>query len=303
MLMQGFSYTHQCFGQQEQLFITYPLMPLNINPAYAGSREVISISGLFRKKPLFSALGVASTTQQYFNFDMPIANERMAIGFQAYNAEQVIGNVNGGILGNLGFYGDFAYRFTLPNDGKLAIGAQVGVTQVPGTFSSTGGSVGNTNFNPSIGAGIYYHNDDWYAGVSMLNMNADDNYNRPFFASAGYVFDLGNDLKLKTGALLKKQSSNLGGKTNVDINAVMWINNRVGVGVWYQNTGSEVSERAFLASLQVQLKKVQLGYSYDFSGSPSSSTTIATNREGFHQLMVRYEIDAGNGKSGVFRYF
>lgn len=290
------------FAQQDQMYIIYPFMPLNINPAYAGSREVISLSGIYRKRPLFSALGVAtaSTTQQYFNFDMPIAQDRMAIGFQAYNAEQVIGNGTSGILGNLGLYGDFAYRFTLPNDGKLAIGVQLGVTQVPIAVSIGSGTSGNTAFNSSYGVGIYYNNDDAYFGASLLNMNASDYYNRPIFISGGYVFKIDDDFKIKTGAVLRKQSSSFGGKMVIDLNATGWINDKFGIGVWYQNTGSEVSNQSILGSFQIQLKKFQLGYAYDFSGS---GNTNSLSNEGFHQIMLKYEIDAGNGKSGVFRYF
>jgi type IX secretion system PorP/SprF family membrane protein len=295
-----FTQTLATFAQQDQMYITYPFMPLNINPAYAGSREVISVSGIYRKRPLFGALGVASTTQQYFNFDMPIAQDRMAIGFQAYNAEQVIGNGTSGVLGNLGLYGDFAYRFTLPNDGKLAIGVQLGVTQVPVAISIGSGASGNTAFNSSYGAGIYYNNDDAYFGVSMLNVNASDNYNRPIFISGGYVFTIDDDFKIKTGAVVRKQSSNVGGKTVFDLNATGWINDKFGIGVWYQNTGSEVSTQAILGSFQIQLKKFQLGYAYDFSGSGNTNTI---SNEGFHQIMLKYEIDSGNGKSGVFKYF
>lgn len=297
LLLQAFS----TLAQQDQMYITYPFMPLNVNPAYAGSRQVISASGIYRTRPLFGPLGAVTTTQQYFNFDMPIANDRMAIGFQAYNA-QTQGNISsGGIYGNLGLYGNYAYRLTLPNDGKLAIGVQLGVTQVPIAFSSGTGSSGNTAFNSSYGAGIYYNNDDAYVGISMLNLNASDIYNRPIFITGGYVFTIDDDFKIKTGALLRKQSTNSGGKTDIDLNATGWINDKFGIGIWYQNTGSDNSTNAsILGSLQVQLKKIQLGYSYDFSGSGYSNSLSS---QGFHQLMLKYEIDAGNGKSSVFKYF
>ncbi len=289
------------FAQQEQLYITYPLMPLNVNPAYAGSREVVSMAVLYRRRPLFSTVGAAATNQQYFNFDMPIAQDKMAIGFQAYSADQLIGNNTGGIIGNLGLFGDFAYRFTLPNDGKLALGVQAGVTQVPAYISSSGGGVGTTGFNSSVGLGIYYHNDDYYAGISLLNLNANKNeFNQPSFITAGYVFDIDDDLQLKTGILVRRLSNNYTTRTDVDLNATAWINKRFGLGVWYQNTGSEFSNNAFLGSLQIQFSKIQLGYAYDFTGNSNGAVGA---KEGFHQIMLRYEFDSGNGKSGVFRYF
>jgi type IX secretion system PorP/SprF family membrane protein len=297
---QSLGYSFITKAQQDQMYLTYPLMPLNVNPAYAGSREVISFSAVYRRRPLFGAVGVATTSQQYLNFDMPIAHDRMAIGFQAYNADQAFGTNVGGVYGNLGLYGDFAYRFSLPNDGKLAIGLQVGVTQVPAFITGLGG--GSTNFNASLGAGIYYHNDDAYVGVSMLNFNADNNYNRPLFATAGYVFTIDDEFKIKAGALFRKIANSSGGRTDIDLNATAWINNKVGIGVWYQNTGSEFSTTAYLGSLQVQLKKLQIGYAYDFSGAGNSSS-IGVSNEGFHQILFRYELDAGNGKSAVFKYF
>ena len=296
---QSILYSLTSKAQQDQLYVTYPFMPLNVNPAYAGSREVVSFSAIYRRRPLLAApLGVATTSQQYLNFDMPIAHDKMAIGFQAYNADQVFGRNIGGVYGNLGLYGDFAYRLSLPNDGKLAFGIQVGVTQLPPLAGFGSGS----NFNSSLGAGIYYHNDDAYVGVSLLNFNADVSYNRPLFVTAGYVFTIQDDFKLKTGALLRKISNNSGGSTDIDLNATAWIHDKFGIGVWYQNTGSEFSSPAFLASLQVQLKKLQIGYAYDFSGGGNSSALGGSN-EGFHQILFRYELDAGNGKSAVFKYF
>jgi type IX secretion system PorP/SprF family membrane protein len=297
---QALIHSHISKAQQDQMYITYPFMPLNVNPAYAGSREVISFSAIYRRKPLFGPVGVATTSQQYLTFDMPIAHDRMAIGFQAYNADQVFGTNVGGVYGTLGLYGDFAYRISLPNDGKLAFGVQVGVTQVPAFINGVGG--GNTNFNSSLGAGVYYHNDDAYIGVSVLNFNATENYNRPIFATGGYVFTIDDDFKIKTGALLRRTSNTSGGRTDIDLNATGWINDKFGIGVWYQKTGSEFSSPAYLGSFQVQLKKLQIGYAYDFSGGGNSSALGASN-EGFHQILFRYELDAGNGKSGVFKYF
>jgi len=288
-------------AQQDQMYIAYPFMPLTVNPAYAGSREIVNFTAIYRRRPLFSAVtGATITTQQYLTFDMPIARDKMAIGFQAYNADQVFSTIGGGVRGNLGLYGDFAYRITLPNDGKLAIGVQLGVTQVPVAFSTITGGGGNSAFNSSLGAGIYYHNDDAYIGASMLNFNAAEGYSKPLFITGGYVFTIDDEFKLKTGALLRRISSIYGSSTNIDLNATAWINDKFGIGVWYQNTGSDLNEKAYLGSFQIQLKKIQIGYAYDFAGAGTNS--LAGN-EGFHQLMIKYEIDAGKGKSAVFKYF
>jgi type IX secretion system PorP/SprF family membrane protein len=296
LFTQSFSYTFTAKAQQDQLYIAYPFMPLTINPAYAGSREVVNFTAIYRRRPMFSALNVATATQQYLTFDMPIASDKMAVGFQAYNADQVLGTASGGIRGNLGLYGDFAYRMTLPNDGKLAFGVQFGVTQLPAFIGFGGG----TNFNSSLGAGVYYHNDDAYVGVSMLNFNAAEGYSKPLFITGGYVFTIDDELKVKTGALIRRLTYIVGNSTDIDLNATAWIHNKYGIGVWYQNTGSDLNDKAFLASFQMQIKKFQIGYAYDFTGAGGSSLV---GNEGFHQIMFKYELDAGNGKSAVFKYF
>lgn len=282
-------------AQQDQLFMVYPFMPLAINPAYAGAKEVINFTGVYRKRPLFNTLGVASTNQQYFTFDMPLAQEKIGIGFQAYNTDQSLGQ-NGLLLGNLGLYGDVAYRIPMPNDGKLAVGLQLGITQVPAILI---GSNDNKRFWTNLGLGLYYKNDDWFAGLSLPNINASEGYSNPMFLTAGHWFALNNNFTLKTGLLLRHTVQNVQ-PTALDINTTLWIKEQFGIGFWYQNTGSEFNTKALLGSLEVQLSKMRIGYSYDFQGA--NTQTNSPIDQGFHQIMLRFDFDAGNGKSAVFQY-
>lgn len=288
------------FGQQDQLFNSYTLLPMTINPAYAGSREVVSISGIYRKKPLFANQGIVTTTQQYFNFDMPIAQDKMGIGFQAYNAESVYGSSYGSVLGNLGLYADFAYRITLPSHGILALGTQVGLTQIP-VVSGTSPTTLKTN----LGLGAYYRTDDWYAGIAMPNINTETYYAKNLYASGGYLFSISDMTKLKAGTVIRRQTLNNQSTLAIDYNVEAWINERFGIGLNYMNTGSEVNSKALLGILEVQLSKFRFAYTYDFEGvsTPQGTTSTSASNQGFHQLMLRYEFDSGNGKSGVFRYF
>lgn len=233
---------------------------------------------------------------------MPIAQDKMAIGFQAFNASQAFGTV-GGISGNLGFYGDYAYKIYLPHDGVLSLGAQIGLTQIPVVAQGS-----TSQFKTSLGLGAYYSNKDWYAGLSFLNLagSTEFNYTKPVFLTAGYLFDLSDMVKLKTGILARRLSGGNVNTTDLDFNVTAWINQRFGIGVWYQNTGSEFSNKAILASLEVQLgDNIRVGYSYDFDSSDvtAGSQTGQIGVGGFHQLMFRYQLDSGNGKIATFKYF
>ncbi len=287
-------------AQQDQLFNSYTLLPMAINPAYAGSRDVVSISGIYRKKPLFANQGIVTTTQQYFNFDMPIANDKIGIGFQAYNAE-IYGSNTGAVLGNLGLYADLAYRITLPSHGILSVGSQIGLTQIPVV------SQGSSNIlKTSVGLGAFYKTDDWYVGLSVPNINAENYYTKNVYLNGGYLFSLSDLTKLKVGSLVRRQTINQQSTIGIDYNAELWLNERFGIGFNYMNTGSEVNSKALLGILEVQLAKFRFSYTYDFEGAstPQGITSANnSNQGGFHQLMLRYEFDSGNGKSAVFRYF
>lgn len=305
------THTFRAEAQQDQLYLVYPFMPLVVNPAYAGSREVVNITGVFRKRPLLNIGGISGATQQYISIDSPIAQGKMGLGFQAFNGNQSFTNLNGLVAGNLGFYGDVAYKIVLPHDGRLSLGVQLGVTQVPLIFQTgsigSGGGSSDSNFKESIGLGVYYRTDDLYAGVSYQNLTAvAGTYSKPVFFTAGYLYELSTDLKLKAGILGRYYTNpNVAEKLALDYNAILWIKERFGVGVWYMNTGSEFTSKSLLASLEIQLgNQFKFGYSYDFKGNDTVSTSLVYNDlGGFHQLMICYELDSGNGKIGVPRLF
>ncbi|WP_282456231.1 type IX secretion system membrane protein PorP/SprF [Chitinophaga sedimenti] len=105
-----------------------------------------------------------------------------------------------------------------------------------------------TNVNammPSFGAGIYYNNDRFYAGFSIPNIvrtylrkeqylyKTDVVAHRfmHLFFMTGYVFDLGEDYKLKPSLLVKAVK---GAPIEADINANLWIKDLVSVGASYR---------------------------------------------------------------------
>jgi type IX secretion system PorP/SprF family membrane protein len=64
-------------AQQEVQYSQYMFNMLAVNPAYAGSRDVLSMTGLYRQQ--WVGLEGAPTTQS-FTIDMPISKEKVGIG-------------------------------------------------------------------------------------------------------------------------------------------------------------------------------------------------------------------------------
>lgn len=290
------------FAQQESLRMVYPFMPLGINPAMAGAKGVASMTGIYRKKPLFQG-GITNTasSQQYFSFDMPIAQEKGGVGFLAYNTDQSYALASGGIAANLGLAAVAAKNFAWGRGNYFRIGVQVGVNQYP-IIGKSGTSVLGGHY----GWGVHYTRGDLQVGFSSPANSFESSYgslHKPMYMSGQYILHL-NQHALKLGAILRNQQESI----KSDYFAVFWFKEKVGTGIWYQGTGSELGSKALLGSLEVALgKNFRVGYAYDFLGESTAyypagfGSSVSSERAGFHQLFIRYEVDLGNGKIAEFR--
>ncbi len=279
---------HVAFGQQESLRMVYPFIPLGINPAEAGHKGVVSITGIYRKKPLFQQ-NLGGSSQQYFSFDMPIAKGKGGIGFLAYNTDQSYRLPQGGLAANLGLSAIGSYVMEWGRGHSLRFGGQVGIDQYPILDKS-----GTAVLRSSFGLGMMYAHEQFVLGLSKPTRES------PTYIRATYVLPLDDSFVAKLGSLVRIST----GDTKVDGHATVWWHEKVGVGLWYQGTGSEFGDPALLISSEVALgRNFRVGYAYDLLGKQVaiSSQTSSGVASGFHQIFLRYEIDAGNGKIAEFR--
>ncbi|WP_164969574.1 type IX secretion system membrane protein PorP/SprF [Aquirufa rosea] len=293
-------------AQQESLRMVYPFIPLSINPAEAGNKGVASVTGIFRRKPLFQQTGGATSSQQYFSFDMPIQQEKWGIGFLAYNTDQSYSLMGGGVAANLGLAGILSKRFVVAKGQNLQLGLNLGLNQYPIL-----GRNGTSEFGGSLGFGVAYQFDKLEIGLSRPTQslrNLEWSNPNPIYARMAYTLPAGQGNWLKFGALMRHQIAD----TRVDLHGTFWWQEKLGLGLWWQNTGSEFSNEALLGSIEVPLgRNFRVGYAYDFLGrnsvyfTPGTSNTgtssVQTAASGYHQIFIRYEIDLGNGKIANFR--
>lgn len=276
------------FGQQESLRMVYPFIPMGINPAEAGLRGVASITGIYRKKPLFQQ-NLGGSSQQYFSFDMPIAQGKGGIGFLAYNTDQSYLLPRGGLAANLGLSAVGSYAMDWGRGNTLRFGGQVGIDQYP-ILDKTGTAV----LRSSLGLGLVYTHDQLVIGFSKPTRES------PTYVRATYTMNVDNSFTTKFGSLVRFGSGDL----KADAHATVWYHEKVGVGLWYQGTGSEFGDAALLLSAEVALgRNFRVGYAYDLLGKQVALTTPMSSgvASGFHQIFIRYEIDTGNGKIAEFR--
>lgn len=291
----------ESMAQQDAMYSQYMFNALAVNPAYAGSRNVISATALHREQ-WTGIKGAPKTT--IFTIDAPSDNKKLGFGMELYNDKLGITNATGLVLSS-------AYRIRMDR-ATLSFGLQGSVENFRADYSSVSldenGNLPDPAFDQNVntlhfnfGTGIYYNSDKFYFGISVpklypnrLSPNISNNdvskEEMHLFVSTGFLFDLNQDFKLRPSFLLKAVK---GAPLEGDINATLWIKDIVGIGGQYR-TNADVS-----GSLEVQIsQQIRIGYAYDMS-----TTNLSHYNNGSHEIMLRYEFGFDKDKTISPRYF
>ena len=271
-------------AQKEVLYYGYQLNPLAINPAVAGSRETFHLAAMFRSKLTGGRNTGGGAITQAVAIDGAVANGTIGLGFQAIN-DRI--NYLGGTTG---LYGSVAYRFSLPALAKLAVGVQGGVSFLPFSTGTGGGSFNQAQ--GSFGVGIYYRADRIFAGVSMpelLRGKLDFGLplyavKRPVFVQVGTRLDVADDLVLIPSAVITATQNQ---PTGIDVNAKLWYQETFGFGASYRGKSGIVSEPYVQVTAEVQVgRAIRIGYAYN-SRTPENPAATQPG-PGVHDLMFRF---------------
>ncbi len=257
------------YGQSMPMYSQYMYNMTNINPAYAGNRSVPSLAFIWREQ--WAGMPGAPTTKS-ITFDMPTENKKVGLGIQLFDDKYV------NVIQRTGLNLFYNLKFPVSDKGVLSLGLKGGfyndrkmLTNVNlGRVSAYDAAYAN-NFNrivPLAGAGIYYNDDHFFAGLSapdVITFSKVQNYKSDsslyqvnevhYFLTSGYSFDINDDVTVKPSVLLKLVS---GAPIQTDFNANIWLKNMVGVGASYR-TGESV-----LGMAELQLTpQFRVGYAYD----------------------------------------
>lgn len=288
--------TAPAVAQQQVMFTQYMFNGLALNPAYAGSHETVSVTGIWREQ--WGGIEGAPSTQT-FSVHSPISHKKIGLGL-------VLLHDNIGVTSQTGVYGSYAYRIKTKK-GKLAFGLQAGFSSYSVDNLSLD-LIDNPAFDhnvseaqPNIGVGVYYSTKKFYVGASAPqllettfdrdNPDSDSKLVRHYFATLGYVLELNRNFKLKPNLLVKAVA---GAPVEVDLNANLLIRDVLWVGVSYRSFDS------IDAILQMQLtNRLQLGYAYDFI----TTTDLGRVNRGSHELSLNYLFSFNKVNIITPRYF
>ena len=279
-------------GQQDAMYTHYMFNTLAINPAYAGSRNALTATGLYRSQ--WVGLDGAPTTQT-FTLHSPLFNDKIGLGLSVLNDK--IGPIN-----TTAIYADFAYKLKLNEKAKLSFGLKGGINLMQGNINSINVDQSNDNafsnniesdLLPNFGFGVYYYTNKWYVGLStpkLLENNYGNNTSvggtnltseqRHYFLIAGSVFDLNTQgsIKLKPTTFVKVTN---GAPIEADLTAMIILQDKFELGAMFR-TGDALG---LLLGYNFS-KQLRFGYSFDWS----FGNKTFTYNNGSHEVMLRYDL-------------
>ena len=285
------------FGQQDPMFSQYMYNKMSINPGYAGAKG--GLFGVLLHRTQWSGIEGAPTTQT-FTAHTPFMGQKMGAGLNIVNDKI-------GVSQRLNVYGAYSYKLYL-GERIVSFGVQGGFTRFgnnwseiktisPNDPSFSGGD--ESLFLPNVGAGVYYNDQKYFAGISMpyflthslsSESSSEAQLYRHLFINGGGLFELNYALKLRPTILLKYVS---GAPLQADLNMSVVIKDRFWPGLSYR-TGDGLS-----AMFQVNLKNnLWMGYAYDYPFTELNGYT-----SGSHEIFISYTYFIQKPKVYSPRYF
>ncbi|GAB4292903.1 MAG: type IX secretion system membrane protein PorP/SprF [Marinilabiliales bacterium] len=272
------------FSQYYPGYSQYMFNGLAINPAYAGSREVLSMTGSSRNQWL-GFKGAPKT--YYFSAHTPLMKNRLGLGFQIINDNIAVSH-------NTIMQLNYAYRFPL-RKGHFSLGLSTSL-QFLSSYWQDIYTIDNydvvfeKNYHETMlnfGVGIYYYTPDFYFGLSSplllpyqqeiivsdsVNLSANN-----YLITSGHKFKMNKYWSIEPSFLFKifpEQAAQLDLNCNVSYNNVIW-------------TGFSLrSEDAFVWLFEIKvLPQLQIGYTHDFTFSK-----IRKYSDGTNEFFLRYEV-------------
>lgn len=291
------------FGQQDPLFSQYMFNPLAINPAWAGSREMMNAALLMRR--------------QWVGFPGAPATNVLAISAPTRKGKVGWGlEVNTDVIGpkrSTAAYLSYAYRIRI-GKGKLGFGLGAGVisyrvnwnqieyrdeNDVFATLSSEKRTI------PDFKFGIFFNNKRFYWGFSSTHINRpsysvttvndsvtySSTLRRHVFFTIGRAFVISDNVLFSPSVMIRNFPGTT--LTAVDINLNFELKKMIWVGASLRSSQSVVGLVQYNAG-----EFLRIGYSYDFAFG-----RLRTAQSGTHELMIGFNLDVFKSETLSPRYF
>ncbi|MGJ8682968.1 MAG: PorP/SprF family type IX secretion system membrane protein [Paraglaciecola sp.] len=282
-------------AQQAPQYTQYMYNTQIINAGYMATKEVPHIALLGRTQ--WTHFDGAPKTGTLSVMTPLGLDQKNAVGLSVLQDE-----IGPTVTSNLAF--DYAYSLWVSRKAKISFGLKAGIKMLNVDFSKLNiadpGDIFENNVDnkilPQIGAGVYYHNDKFYIGLSVPTFFQSEHFNLVdesnngsslyelnvydrlhYYLIAGHILEISDTVKFKPAALTKIVS---GSPLQWDISANFLFYERFVVGASYRwssaysaMTGFQISDQLFL------------GFGYDYQ-----ATSIEDFSQGSYEVFLNFNL-------------
>ncbi|WP_462317406.1 PorP/SprF family type IX secretion system membrane protein [Marinilabilia sp.] len=290
-------------GQNQYQFNHYIATQGLLNPAYNGTRDIISGLVIHRNQWLGFE---GAPMNQALNVHGPIEDTNLGVGL-------AIVNDHIGLSNTLDAFAAASYKLQLDRNSRfLSFGLQLGASSLvyDGTQAQTNdpsdpvfdSKESKIAFN--VGFGAYFYSDTYFAGFSIPKFFSDqfdvdsedfkntlDPKNMHMYLYGGYVFEL-EDIRVKPTLLMRQV---YGAPLQFDVSANVMFMDRLWVGLSYRT----ISDVVFLGEYIIN-DQFTVRYSFDYPISELNQF----NNYGTHEISLQFDFSF-NKRPGMrsIRYF
>ncbi len=271
------------------------------NPGYAGSAEVLSLSGLHRQQ--WVGLKGAPSTQT-ISLHAPVFNKRVGLGLSILRDDITISE-------NWDIITSYAYRIKT-GEGTLSLGIQADLRFMKIKWNEVDAleinddeipALNSQRFKPDFAAGIYYYTDRMYLGLAVQNMITANKLkdltdvldylpldDKHVYVMAGYAWPISENVDFAPVALLKFVKNT---PFDIDINASFIFYEKLWAGLsWRKDDSIDVI-------IQYQLnQQLRLGIAYDYTISE-----LQRVNSGSYELFFQYDFRYDDSGFTNLRFF
>lgn len=286
-------------AQYDASFSHYWAMEPSFNPAAVGKEMKINVAAAYNN----TLTGFENNPKtMYAGGDLPFyfIKSYHGVGAQFVN-DQI------GLFSHKKFALQYAYRFRLLG-GNLAVGLHVGMlsesfdgskvdTETPNDPAFPSSEATGSGFD--LGAGLYYQNRNWYAGMSVQHANAPEielGERQNFQVDRTYYFTGGYNIRLRTPFLsihpsLLARTDGTAYRVDVTARAVYKHEQKLMYGGVSYSPSNSVT-----VLIGGDFHGVRLGYGYEIY------TSAISFGNGSHEVFIGYQTDMNLKKRGRNRH-
>jgi len=289
-------------AQQDPLFTQYMFNKLVVNPAYAGSQEMLLVDVLDRTQ----WVGISGAPRTItFGANMAMRNRKVGLGIYGYRDAL-------GAIVNQGLMATYAYRLLFEKS-SFAFGLQGGIkyfnidwneyrVKNPDDFYFMPQEI--QKITPDFNIGLYFQSPRFFAGLSSKQLleneygvtkdnSGNTSYSRllrHFYMMTGAAFPVSEKVVFRPSLLAKFVKN---APFQVDLNASNLFGNTFWAGASFRTQKAI----AFMTEFRI-LPMVRLGYSYDIY-----LNELQPFNYGSHEIRLGFDLNFYEYRMKTPRYF